>query len=133
MSNVAVRFPNFGEAYDALRMRELVRHLENIFSRIQIDSTIGAYSLTGNHTLGVEDELVLMDTTAGNLTATLPLISDSMVKTKREFEVVKSATANTLTIVPTGTDTILGEPDAIVTVQWTALRFRATAGNWVVI
>jgi hypothetical protein len=63
----------------------------------------------------------------------LPEISDDMIRNKREFELVKVAAANTLTIAPTGTDTTVGEPDTVVYEQWTALRFRATTGNWVLV
>jgi len=133
MGRLTARFPSFGDVYDALRMRELVRHLENLFSQVVVDTTRGAYEVTGNTTLSSDDEIVLVDTTAGDVTITLPEISDAMVRLKREYEVVKVDAANTITIAPTGGDTVVGEPDALVTVQWTALRFRATPGNWVIV
>ena len=128
-----VKLPDQPENYDPRRIRELVRTLETTLARVEVDSTIGAYTATGNFTLSASDDVVLVDTSGGDVTVTLPEISDEMVRHKQEFEVVKTTTAGTLTILPTGTDTILGEPDAVVTVQWTALRFRATTGNWVVV
>ena len=133
MSRLTARFPSFGDVYDALRMRELVRHLETLFSQVVVDSSRGAYTVSTDTTLGVLDEVVLVDTTSVGVEITLPEISDEMVRGKREYEIVKTVSANTLTISPTGEDTIVGEPDALVTVQWTALRFRATSGNWVLI
>jgi hypothetical protein len=133
MGRLTARFPSFGDVYDKLRMRELVRHLESLFAQVIVDTTRGAYEVTGNTTLSGDDEVVLVDTSGGDVTITLPGISDSMVRLKREYEVVKVDAANTLTIAPTVGDVIMGEPDAVVTVQWTALRFRATPGEWVAI
>jgi hypothetical protein len=133
MGRLTARFPSFGDVYDVLRMREMVRHLEALFSQVVVDVTRGAYPVTSSMTLGADDDVVLVDTSAGDVTITLPAISDAMVRLKREYEVVKVDAANALTIVPTGGDTVVGEPDALVTVQWTALRFRATPGEWVII
>jgi len=133
MAKLVIRLPSLADAYDARQHREMVRNLENSLARVSVDDTLGAYAVTGNKTLDSLDDVVLVDTSAGGVTVTLPAISDEMVRNKREFEVVKTKAANVLTIVPTGADTILGEPDAVVTVQWTALRFRATPANWVVI
>ena len=130
---LTARFPNFGDVYDALRMRELVRHLEKLFYQVEVDTTVGAYSVTTATTLGSQDEVVLVDTTGGDITITLPGISDDMARSKREYEVVKTVAANTVTIVPTGADTVVGDASVVVDLQWTALRFRATSGNWVLI
>lgn len=133
MSRLAARFPSFSDVFDGNKMRAFIAQIENLFARINIDETLPAYSVATNTTLGAADEVVLVDTSGGNVEITLPEISDSMIRTKREFEVVKIEAANRLTITPTGTDTILGEPDAQVYAQWTALRFRAATANWVVI
>jgi hypothetical protein len=133
MSRLNARFPDFGDIYDKLHMRELVRHLETLFSQVIVDTSRGAYAVTGNTTLGSYDEVVLVDTSAGDVTITLPAISDAMVRLKQEYELVKTVSANTLHINPTGADTIVGDANVIVTVQWTALRFRATPGDWVII
>lgn len=130
---LTARFPDFGQAYSALHMRELVRHLEKLFKQVDVDTTIGAYTATGDFTLSADDDTVLVDTSGGDVTVTLPEISDDMVRGKREFELVKIDAANTLTIAPTGSDTTVGDTDVVVTVQWTALRFRATPGNWVIV
>lgn len=133
MSKLAIRLPDPADEYDVGRARATVQVLEQALARVDIDVTIGAYTATGNFTLAARDDVVLVDTSGGNITVTLPGISDEMVKLKQEFELVKVAAANTLTIAPTGADTTLGEPNTVVTVQWTALRFRATPGNWVIV
>jgi hypothetical protein len=133
MARLTLRLPDFGEMFDGRKMRALVTAVENAFARVKVDATRPAYSVTGDTTLGASDEVVLVDTSGGSVTITLPEISNDMIVEKREFEVVKIDAANTLTIDCTGTDTIVGEPDAIVTVQWTALRVRATTGNWALI
>jgi len=133
MGRLAARFPSFGATYDSLRMRELVRHLEVLFGQVVIDTTRGAYAVTSSTALGSEDDVVLVDTSGGAVTVTLPVISDSMVRLKREYAVVLTDATNTLTVAPSGTDTVVGDTDVVVTVQWTALRFRATPGNWVIV
>jgi hypothetical protein len=133
MGRLTSRFPDFSDLFEGRKMRAFITQLEGLFARIVVDDTLPAYPLTAGATLGASDEIVLVDTTAGNITMVLPEISDDMIRNKREFELVKVAAANTLTIAPTGTDTIVGEPDAVVTVQWTALRMRATTGNWALI
>jgi hypothetical protein len=133
MARLTAKFPGFGDVFDGGRMRAFIVQLEQVVARIIVDTTSPAYPVTGNITLSSGDEIVLVDTSGGDVTITLPEISDDMIREKREFEVVKVDAANTLTIDCTGTDTIVGEPDAIVTVRWTALRVRATTGNWVLI
>lgn len=130
---LVVRFPDFAEVYDGTRMRALVRYLEQLFAKVTVDTTRATYTATASMTLSDEDEVVLVDTSSASLVVTLPEISDDMIREKREFEVVKTSAANTLTITPGGTDTLVGETDARVTAQWTALRFRAASGNWVLI
>lgn len=131
MGKLAVRFPDFLEVFDGHKMRALVSHLEILFARITVDDTRPAYTTTTSITLGAQDDVVLVDTTAGNITITLPEISDTMIRDKREFEIVKAVAANTLTIDPTGTDTINGAANATTTTQWTAYRLRAATGLWV--
>lgn len=133
MARLVVRFPNFGDVFDGSRMRAFIQHLEQLFARVRVDQTVGAYTATADLTIGATDDVVLVDTSAATVTVTLPEISDTMVRDKFEVEIVKVAAANALIVAPTGADTILGEPDARVSTQWTALRFRATADNWVLV
>ena len=83
---------------------------------------------SGDYSVSDKDDFVLADTSAGNITVTLPRAADG-----REFEVVKTAAPGVVTVVPTGTDTILGTTGVTATAQWTALHFKATNGNWILI
>ena len=133
MAKLAIRLPDFGQEYDGRQQRAMVQQLEAQLARIRVDGTLPAYSTTGDFTVSATDDVVMVDTSGGNITVTLPEISDSMVREKFEVEIVKTEAANRITIDPSGTDTIVGETDAIVYTQWTALRMRATTGNWVIV
>lgn len=133
MPRLTARFPDFFDVFDKNRMRAFVRHLEQLFAQITVDKTVGAYTATGDFTIAPDDDVVLVDTSSGNVTVTLPAISLSMVREKYEVEVIKSKEANALMVVPSGSDTVLGETGIQAEVQWTAMRFRATTGNWVLV
>lgn len=133
MRRLNLRLPDLGDQYAPRKQRAMVQSLEQQLSRVTVDDSNGAYSTTGNFTAGTQDGVVLVDTSGSSVTVTLPEISDDMVRDKYEVELVKISAANTLRVLPTGTDTILGEADAVITVQWTAIRFRAATGNWVAI
>jgi hypothetical protein len=133
MIRLATRLPDFADTYDGRKQRALIQQLEQLFLRIKVDTTLPAYTVAGDYTIGVGDDVVLIDTSAGNTTATLPEISESMVQEKYEVEIVKATAENELTIVPQGTDTILGDTDVLVEEQWTALHLRATTGNWILL
>lgn len=133
MSRLVTRLPDFGAVYDERKQREMARHLEQQLARVRVDSTTGAYTASGDFTASADDDVVLVDTSSADVTVTLPEISESMVREKYEVEIVKVSKPNRIRILPGGTDTIQEQSDALVYVQWTALRFRAAVGQWVVI
>lgn len=92
-----------------------------------------AYSITSATTLQIDDDVVLVDTSGGSVTVTLPAVTDAMIYNRQEHEVVKTSASNTMTIVPSGSDTVVGTTSVAATIQWTALRFRAISGGWVLI
>lgn len=75
-----------------------------------------------------DDDFVFCDTTSSNISVTLPLARNG-----KEFEIVKTASPNMLTILPSGTNTLAGAASVLVYVQWTALRFKAVSGGYVLI
>jgi len=113
------------------RLYELLRDIANAHNSLITDRE--AYTVTTSSTLDPDDDVVLVDTTLGNITITLPLITDTMIYTKREHQIVKTVAANTITVSPSGADTINGSASASLVTQWTAIRYRATTGNWVAI
>lgn len=56
-----------------------------------------------------------------------------VAKNGKEIEVIKTFNGSYIRILPSGTDTIVGDTSVIVYVQWTALRFKAVAGGWIII
>lgn len=86
--------------------------------------------ISANYTLLPNDEIIMVDTSSGNITITLPH-SDF----QKEYQVVKTADAFTLIIVPTAPDTILGETGVSVTAKLTSLNFKmdTVRGDWFLI
>jgi hypothetical protein len=77
------------------------------------------------YTLTAADEQISVGQTC---TVTLPPTLKS-----KEYHVTLTANA-TLTILPTGADTVMGTTSLVATVQWTSLHFKsADNGNWILI
>ena len=85
---------------------------------------------TGDYTATAVNGILLCDTSSTSFTITLP---DATSNFGKEIEVVKTSSANRLTVIPTGADTIVGDTSVIIFRQWTALRFKAVTGNWIII
>lgn len=86
--------------------------------------------VSANYTVLPTDEIVLVDTTAGNVTIMLPH-SDF----KKEFQVVKVSSANKVIILPTSPDTILDDTGVEITSVFTSLNFKMDTDrrNWILI
>lgn len=85
----------------------------------------------GNYTAKPNDEILLVNTQAGNVTITLPH-SDF----KKEYQIVKTSSANILFVVPTAPDTILGSTIGVSTTSvYTSLNFKMDTlrANWILI
>ena len=80
------------------------------------------------YTATARDDYLLCDTSSNSITITLPEAAQG-----REFEVIKTAVANRLDVVPTGSDTILWTTGVSIYNRGTAIRFKATTGNWIAI
>lgn len=83
-------------------------------------------TITGNTTLDNTYSTVLVDTTSGNVTVTLPLASGA---NGRKYNIKKIASANTLTIAISGSDTIDGQSSLTVTVQYVNAELQANAAS----
>lgn len=105
--------------------------IDRVPDQVFLSALEGVYArrtVTGNTTLTATDDIVLVDTTSGNISVTLPRASNG-----KEFQVVKTAAAFTLTILPTGADTILGTTSLAVTGRWTSLHFKSVVGGYILI
>jgi hypothetical protein len=80
---------------------------------------------TSTYTVQPSDDYLLVGTTS---TITLPA-----AKNGQEYEIVKVFSGGYIIILPAGTDTVVGTTSVLVTVQWTALRFKAVSGGWILI
>lgn len=80
--------------------------------------------ISANYTVRPNDGIVLVDTSAGNVTITLPHNDFN-----KEYQIVKVADPYVLTIVPTAPDTILGEVGVTVTAKLTSLHFKMDTKN----
>jgi hypothetical protein len=83
-----------------------------------------------NYTVKPNDEIIVVDTSGGNVTVTL--IRNT---TNKEYCVVKASAANTLTVVPTAPDTFLGTASVTVTAKLAVVRCKrdAVASTWFLI
>lgn len=87
------------------------------------------HEVSSNYTMTKGDELLMVDTTAGDVTITLPLAANG-----REFQVVKKVNANALFIVPTPTNNIIGSTDGVVVYnRFTSLHIKAIPGGYILI
>lgn len=87
-----------------------------------------AEPVTGDYTMTDADDFIVADTTAGNITVTLPkAISQKIVS------VSKGAAPYRLDIVPQGTDTVAGLTGISVTTKNTSYRLKAIGTNWTIV
>lgn len=97
-------------------------------SLLTLQSLARAYETNDSITVTDTMDYVIVDTSAGNVTITLPRAHNG-----REIEVMKNATANTLIILTTSPNKILGESELRVYNYGTSLRFKAVSTGWVMI
>lgn len=85
----------------------------------QVTPTGSTYAVTDK-----DDHILCYQT----MTVTLPRSRGG-----REYEVTFLGTSGMVTVVPTGTDTILGYASVYLSVYGTSLRFKSIAGGWIII
>ncbi len=96
---------------------------------VELQAAATQNPITGDYTPTDRDDYLLVDTSGGNIVITLPTAAGG-----REFEVVKTAVANRIDVVPTGSDTVLWATGVSIYNRGTAIRFKATdSGNWIAI
>jgi len=86
---------------------------------------LGGRSVSTNYTANDSDRFILVDTTSGSLTVTLPAADDGRV-----MSVKKLVAANTLTIATPNSETIDGAASKAITSQYENVVMQALDGNW---
>lgn len=85
---------------------------------------------TGNYTATVDDHTIRCDTTSGNITISLPAAAGNA---GRIFVIKKVASANTVTIDPSGAETIDGSSTASLSANYEHTRIQCNGTGWDVI
>jgi hypothetical protein len=83
---------------------------------------------TTPYNIRADEDFLVFDTSGGAKGATLPLARNG-----REIEIILLTGGNDLTLTPQSGDTIMGQSDAVLSGEGTALRFKAINSNWVAI
>ncbi len=133
MARLVARFQQFGDQYLGSSMRQFVAELERALSSVSIDSTLPRGQVTGptTYTVTQNDNLLLCDTTSGNITVQLGIPETQLVLQKFEVNIKKDASPNTLYITPTGgAVTDFGTATIQVFNKGTSLCFRAADDGW---
>lgn len=116
-----------------IKLNEWLGKLRYTVNRL-IDEKGTTESITADATAPADrNTLYIADTTSGNIVITLPEINAAMVTEKREVIAKKIVAANTLTLTPSGTNTVDGAASKAITTLNASARLIATTGKWVVI
>lgn len=97
--------------HDTLNQLEEVAHLESVSN----STYVATY----------DDDYINVNATS--------IVTMPPAKAGKEIEVIKTFAGGTVTIIPTGANTIQGTTSVVATVQWTALRFKAMSDGWIII
>jgi len=85
-------------------------------------------TVTGNYQATKNDDYLLVDTTAGNVTVTL-----DAARNGNEVEVLKVVAPNTIFVVPLGSDTVMGTTGVSFSTDGAAIHFKSFGTDWRII
>lgn len=92
----------------------------------QLQSVKTIRNISSSYTATYRDDILIVDTTSGNLTVTIPLS-----KGFKEFTIVKSVAANVLTVVFSGGQLMFGLSSITITVQADLRTLKAIVGGYI--
>lgn len=105
-----------------------LKKLENLLGRTPV---FGATrTVTAATTIIDSDDVVLVDTTGGSITVTLPPAATNL---GRRFTMKKMVAANTMTLDGNGAETIDGAATVAVTVQYAARTVQSDGSGWLIV
>jgi len=100
----------------------------------EIEAGIPIVTKTANYTVAVDDEIILGDSTSGDIVITLPSPSsayDSTYLASRTYNISKiDSSSNTVTISPSVSETIAGDSSFVLLYQNEALTLVTDSINW---
>lgn len=85
-------------------------------------------TITANATIDATDSFILADASSGNIIITLPAASTSSGRTYNIKRI--DATANTVSIVRDGSDTIDGATSKSLNIQYESMTFVSSSSSW---
>lgn len=85
-------------------------------------------SVSSNTSVPIGNYCIIADATIGSINITLPLASSAIFKTVSVTK--KDISANTVTILPSGTDTIIGSSSQILLYDSECLELVSDGTNW---
>jgi len=95
---------------------------------LEIQNQSPVKEIAADFTVDNRWDFIVVDTTSANVIVTLPLAGNG-----REIEITKSVAPHYVSIVPTGTNTIIGSTEVRIYNQWTSIRFKAINGGWIIV
>lgn len=96
--------------------------------RLWQDSQEITRTISANYTLTDRDDHLLVDSTSGNVTVTLPKIRNG-----KKYSIVHQTGSNLLTIQPTSPDTIVLPFGTTISIfKGSSLNFKAINNSWVI-
>src|SRR3990167_2432058 len=95
-------------------------------SRVWQDSLERVTTVTMAYTIDEGDDYVLVNTTAGAVTVTLP---DAI--TLKKVTIIRTAGANNVTITPVGTDTVDGSASKTISSSYSPVRLKGISGGFI--
>lgn len=102
---------------DRIPTHDTLSRLQNVASQRTITTT--PYTATYN------DDHLLVGATCS---VTMP-----SARAGKELEITMTSSGTSVTILPNGSDTLVGYTSVVITQQWTSLRFKAISGGWIII
>ena len=105
--------------------------IETQISRAADGYLFSVMGVTSNYTVSYNDAFIPVDATAGNVT--IALLPAREMEQKRLTIKKTDASAKTVTIDASGTETIDGALTRVITTQYASIEVMAYNGNWLIV
>jgi hypothetical protein len=86
----------------------------------QLQTLVKVKKISANYAVDPTDDIILVDTTSGVITATLPTANNG-----NEITVIRIAGANNVVVARSGTDTINGATSVTISTSYTPKTYKA--------